>query len=159
MKKILLFALMLIGLNINAQDSQEQKKPVKWISYLKANAEGGTDLIIKAKMDEGWHIFTANPGGDGLAIPTTIVVSMMQGDNSMELPVGDEVASQAPKKMKIEGMGEVNYYEKEVSYAFPIDALQTRKFDVTIEYQTCNDKMCLPPVKELIEVSDSTPKE
>jgi thiol:disulfide interchange protein len=155
MKKILILCFALLSLNLIAQDTP---KPVKWTSYLEDNEEGETEIIIKAIIEKDWHVFTSAPGGDGLAIPTTIVVGMMIGDLAMELPVGDEVANQTPKEMTMEGMGKLKYYEGELSYAFPINSLKTRKFTVTVNYQTCNDKMCLPPETVVLDVSDASGK-
>jgi hypothetical protein len=151
MKNVLIIIALFLGLNSFAQNAVAPEKPVKWSTYIK-DVDGEPNLFIKATVEKGWHYFANIPGGDGLAIPTNIVVSYMDNDQSMEFPVSDAQADNQPKEHNMEGMGKVKYFESDVIYSFPISSLKTRMFTVSIEYQCCNDKMCLPPTSEMLEV-------
>jgi thiol:disulfide interchange protein DsbD len=151
MKKILLLAFMAIGLMTSAQNASNPEKPVQWSANIE-NFEGEPHLYIRAKVEKGWHFFSANPGGDGLAIPTEIRVTWSNGDGELEVPVLDAQANLPPVEHEIEGMGKLKYFEGDVVYSFPIAALNTRNFTIDINYQCCNDKMCLPPAIEQLEV-------
>jgi Disulphide bond corrector protein DsbC len=151
MKKIILICLTLLSFGAFAQNANIPEKPVKWTANIE-NVEGEPHLFIRAKTEKGWHFFSDTPGGDGMAIPTEIVVAFKQGETDMELPIHDAQANNPPTKHKMEGMGEVSYYEGDVVYSFPIATLNTRIFTIRVGYQCCNDKLCLPPANEEIEV-------
>lgn len=151
MKKIIIICMMLLGFNSYAQNNAIPEKPVQWTANIE-NVDGEPYLFIRATAEKGWHFFSDSPGGDGLAIPTEITVSFKQGDAEMELPVKDAQADKQPTKHKMEGMGEVSYFEGNVVYSFPISSLNTRALGVTVSYQCCNDKMCLAPASDIVEV-------
>jgi thiol:disulfide interchange protein len=143
MKKIVSSILLIIAIAFgsNAQNAN----PVKW-NYTVVKTDNGTELQIHAAIEKGWHIFTAKPGGDDLAIPTEIKVEFVDGKGVKNVViVGDRQANQKPTKKNIEGMGIVNYFENDLVYKTNYNAFEAQQILIHITYQTCNDQMCLPP--------------
>jgi Disulphide bond corrector protein DsbC len=143
MKKILL--TICIGLLTIKNTKAQNASPVKW-DYKIEKASYGNELQLHAAIDKGWHIFCNKPGGDDLAIPTTISVVFVNANNQKDtVMLTDRQANQKPTRLNIEGFGVVNYFEKDLVYKTNFDAYPAKQILIHINYQTCNDKMCLPP--------------
>jgi hypothetical protein len=143
----MLFTSLLTFKNAKAQTSD--KVPVKWTCNVSKNADNVNTLFVKASIDKGYHIFSGKPGDeDGFLIPTTIEIEIGAAPaNVIKIPITDRHANKKPIQAKMEGIGTVNFYEKEVVYSIPFEVVgNNSNAVVNITYQCCNDKMCLPPV-------------
>jgi hypothetical protein len=149
MKNLLLLCIISLSMTLWAQDNKVPEKPVVWNTYIK-QVESEPYIFITAKLAPGWHYFSNEPGGDGLAIPTIIKFMFTQDGMELEVPVSDAQADKSPTKHRMEGMGEVSYFEGEVTYSFPITDIKGKDFLISVDYQCCNDRMCLPPASEIL---------
>ncbi len=142
-----LFAFVTTNAQENNNDAQAID-PVQWSYTIANNIDSVSVIQIKATMLEGYHIFTNNPGDeDGFLTPTTISVEFYDAKGSLvQMPVTDRVANKKAKTVNMEGIGKVNYFEKEVVYTMPFSAKPIlRGASINISYQCCNESMCFPP--------------
>jgi hypothetical protein len=149
--KFLSTLIMIIGLAFAslAQDAP----PVTWASSMSVNNEG-TYLNIQATMLKDWHIFAHQPGGDDMIIPTDITLTYTDdAGKKYTVPVTDRQANKKPATHYMDGIGDVKYFEDGVVYTAVINEKVSGNITITISYQTCNNKMCLPPANVVLTQS------
>jgi len=142
LKKILFSCIMLI---VALGASSQVVEPVKWFFSQTKVSEMEYDLLLKAKIDEGWHLYgTELP--EGGPIKTSFYFENLE---NVELS-GDIVASKGTiDKFDPSFQLQVNYYETEVTF--------TQRVKVThdfcsvkgyVEFMSCNDETCTPPMNK-----------
>lgn len=120
--------------------------PVLWSFASKKLADKTYEIRLTANIQSGWHLYSQSQPADAINIPTEIVFN----NNPLIRLDG---------KAKETGKMEV-YTDKRLGisahqYADQVDFVQKVKLKVnaktnisgTVEYQTCDDKKCLPPRK------------
>ena len=149
MRKLLLTAALAACLTAAPAD------PVTWTLNLQpAPVKAGARFTVKllAVVQEGWHMYSLKPMDEG-PIPTRIWMAEGQ-------PFSLYGAVQAPEPRVIQdpsfGM-EVELYEGEAVFTLPVRvapgaAPGTQKLVVSASYQSCNNKLCLPPKTVKVEV-------
>jgi thiol:disulfide interchange protein DsbD len=130
--------------------------PVVWklqnppAAPVKAGARFNVKLL--AEVQEGWHLYSLKPMAEG-PIPTRIWIAEGQ-------PFSLAGAVQSPDPQVIEdpsfGM-EVELYEGEVVFTLPVRVAAgaspgAQKLVVSASYQSCNNKLCLPPKTVKVEL-------
>ena len=138
MKKI--FSLLLIFIVYTTQ--AQILEPVKWSFSSKKVSENEADLLITAKIDAGWHVYSQfiDEGGP---IPTSFTFTPSSGYS-----LSGKV-SEAPKATsafdKNFGM-QISWHEKQVVFK---QRIKVKNPAVTVsgvlEFMVCNDQRCLPP--------------
>ena len=139
MKKILLVLLVLSSITSFAQDAASI---VKWtFSSAKGSEPNKYILTASAKIDEGWHVFAPDPGGDGLLIPTEIKFT----GKTVLKNVSKLIPFRRPITKEMTGVGFVNYYEGEITFTVSFEIAKPTTIAGTVSFQCCDDKMCLAP--------------
>jgi|688.fasta_scaffold52812_2 DsbC/DsbD-like thiol-disulfide interchange protein len=135
---------LLIAMIVTSQLLAQNPNPVKWSFYSLKDKEAEVYTIYaKATIEDGWHVFSPTPGGDGLLIPTQLTFDhpeKFREMNAMQVE-GKEISK------NMEGVGLVNYYEHEVIFKINVEPYQAHSVTGNISYQLCNDMMCLPPTE------------
>ena len=136
MKKIL-FAVW--GFFLLVAASWAQENPVKWkcsVKYLKGNE---AELVIKANVGGGYHLYSQDAGG---ALPTTF---NFPESGNFKL-VGTASENPAPVEENDEFLGMVRFFAKDAEFRQKITIHTEEDFtiDATVDYQVCNDETCLP---------------
>ena len=138
MKQLFFILLMLTSTLGFAQEGSS----VKWtFSHHKGNNPNEYVLVAKASIKEGFHVFSTDPGGDGLMIPTDVVLN----DKSVFNKTGSFIPSRRPITKKMEGIGMVNYFEGDIEFTLTVETSKATAIEGVLTYQCCNDKMCFPP--------------
>ena len=75
MKKILILFILSVGLMLKGYGQEKRQKPINWTLEVKSLGENNYELVAKANMDEGFHIWALNAGGDGSFINTEIAAA------------------------------------------------------------------------------------
>jgi thiol:disulfide interchange protein len=137
-KQILLISLIL-GSYIFA--SGQLLKPVKWSFEQKPSGNGGIELLVKASIDPGWHLYsTVLP--EGGPIKTTFTFTP---DSTNFKEIGGIILKSSPIKEhdKIFDM-DLEFFSKEALFVQRFKTLTTHPFDLkgSIEYQICNNETC-----------------
>jgi len=138
MKAVLLSMFLFATMAVSAQN------PVTWTFTSKKLTNGNYEIHMTATIDKGWHLYSQMQPEDAIAIPTTFSITT----NPLIEVVG---------KIKEEGKMEkfhdkeldlsANQYSKTVNFVQVIKLKGKAKTNFTgsVEYQTCDDKKCLPP--------------
>jgi len=136
-KLLLLLAVTLAGTGAFAQVQGR----VTWAYAAKKVSATEAVILLKATMDNGWHIYSQNVK-DGGPIKTSF-----KFQPSKEFKLSGKVIEPKPV-VKYEPAFKMNvaYFENSVVFQQKIK-LTGKKATVkgTLEYMTCNDHQCLPP--------------
>jgi thiol:disulfide interchange protein DsbD len=141
-KKILILTIV----SFLAVSSQAQLNPVTWSFSAVKTSDKMYEVHMKATIQDGWHLYSQKQPADAIAIPTEFVVNP------------NPLFSLEGKVKEVGKMEVMNDKELGVSanqYAVTVDFVQKIKlksnvktsFNGTVEYQTCDDKKCLPAKK------------
>ena len=130
--------------------------PVAWkIQGAPAKAvKPGARFSVKlaAQVEEGWHLYSMKSLPDG-PIPTRIWIGEGQ-----PFELAGSVAAPPPQAVQDPNFNmEVEFYEGQTVFTVPVRvapgaAAGPQKLQVSASYQSCNDKLCLPPRTVKIEV-------
>jgi DsbC/DsbD-like thiol-disulfide interchange protein len=130
--------------------------PVAWklqpasAAPVKAGARFNVKLL--AAVQEGWHLYSLKPMAEG-PIPTRIWIAEGQ-----PFSLAGTVQSPDPRVMQDPSFGmEVELYEGEAVFTLPVRVAPSaapgaQTLVVSASYQSCNNKLCLPPKTVKVEV-------
>ncbi len=139
MKKLLL----LMGFVFVAFSSRAQLNPVIWSFSAEKVGDKMYEIHMKATIQNGWHLFSQNQPEDAIAIPTAFSIRA----NPLFKPEGKikEVGKIEVMKDAVLGIS-ANQYSHTVDFVQKIKLKSNAKTNFTgnVEYQTCDDKKCLP---------------
>lgn len=151
------FLTLLVTLVVAALSAQIYE-PVKWSHELKSTGKNTGEVIIKASMDEGWHLYGLSLPKGGPQ-PTVIVFQEMKNARK----VGEiKAPSQLLKEFDANFDMELNWYKKEAVFiqAISFDDISKVSIKGYVEFMACNDESCLPPTKSTFSLgSNATPEE
>ena len=139
MKKLLFVALgFLVAHGAMAQN------PVSWTFTSKKTGDKEYELRMTATIQPGWHLYSQSQPDDAIAQPTTF------NFNSNPLLNFEGKVKELGKleKYKDEKLDiSANQYSNKVDFVQKVKIKGKAKTNVTgkLEYQTCDDKKCLPP--------------
>lgn len=137
-KKLFLFALLfgtcIVGFG-------QLLKPVKWSLEQKPTGNGEIELIFKASIQAGWHLYSTSLP-EGGPIKTTFTFT---GDSTKYRTEGKITPKTTPTKEhdKIFDM-DLEFFSREAIFVQKIKVLSNQSFDLTgtIEYQSCDNETC-----------------
>ena len=136
------FALLISVLTVSAQIPD----PVQWTYSAKKIADKTYELHLTANIQNNWHLYSQTQPADAINEPTTI--------NFQKNPL--ITLNGCTKEIgKMELFRDVKLKISANQYAGKVDFVQLVKLRAniktnivgTLEYQTCDDKKCLPPKK------------
>lgn len=139
MKLSVLIASVLLTISLQAQ-----LNPVSWSFSAKKVGDKTYEVQMVATMQTGWHLYSQVQPEDAIAIPTTFTITpnpLFTLDGKIK-----EVGKMEVMKDKDLGVS-ANQYSKTVTFVQKINLKANVKtnFKGNVEYQTCDDKKCLPP--------------
>lgn len=141
MKKTGLFSLFFLILFAGSAQN-----PVSWDFAAKKLSANSYEIRMTATMQSGWHLYSQNQPEDAIAIPTTFTIN----NNPLISLKGKIKEIGKMEKFKDEGLDlSANQYSNKVDFVQVVDLRGKVKTNFTgnVEYQTCDDKKCLPPKK------------
>jgi Disulphide bond corrector protein DsbC len=142
MKKfIFLFTIILAATVANAQ-----LNPVSWTFTARKITDKTYEIHMKATMQAGWHLYSQTQPEDAIAIPTTFTLT----SNPLLIADGKIKETGAMEKFHDAKLDiSANQYANTVDFVQKIKLKAKAKaktnFSGSVEYQTCDDKKCLPP--------------
>ena len=141
---ILLFFLAVVGVRAQMSD------PVHFTSQLKDLKNGEAELIFKATIDAGWHVYSTGLGSEGPISATFNKVKMDGAETVGMLQARGKEIKQYDKLFEME----VRYFENSVTFVQKIKFTKPKyDIDCYIEYGACNDQACLPPSEAALKAS------
>lgn len=150
---LFLFALLTSHFSMTAQMIED---PTQWTYELKKKSDKVYDLVFKLKLKEHWHIWSLNPGGDGLQIPPEFTID----NNPAVKKMGSIKESGKLISEEIDGVdGKVNYFLNQVVYTQTVEVANNTTIKGKHRYQVCDETQCLAPKTKSfsLEVTDSKP--
>ena len=140
MKRVVFFLVMAMGISA----ANAQLNPVSWSFTSKKIADKTYEIHLTANMQSGWHLYSQVQPEDAIAIPTGFKIN------------SNPLMSLEGKIKEVGKMEKFHDAKLEVSanqYADKVDFVQVVKLKAnvktnltgSVEYQTCDDKKCLPP--------------
>ena len=143
MKKIIYTLLILtVGSGVMAQIPD----PVQWTYTSKKIADKTYEVHLTATLQTNWHLYSQTQPADAINQPTEILFKKnpLVNFNGKVKEVG-KLQLFKDAKLKISA----NQYAGKVDFVQIIKLKADIKTNVvgSVEYQTCDDKKCLPPKK------------
>lgn len=118
--------------------------PVSWTFSAKKTSDKTYEVHMTANIQSGWHIYSQTQPDDAIAVPTSVTI------NNNPLVKLDGKIKEVGKleKYKDETVKATNHqYSTKVDFVQVVKLKSSAKTNVTgsVEFQTCDDKKCLPP--------------
>lgn len=140
-KTALFFLFSILSATIFAQI----QNPAKWKFSVDKISDSEAELILKADIDKGWHVYSQTMPGDSGPLPTTFY---FEKDKRYQL-IGKTTESK-PHEI-FDKVFEMNsrFFEEEATFRQKIKILSSETFSVkgTLTFMACNDQTCLPPTE------------
>jgi len=138
------FTFLTVLVLISLQSVAQILEPVKWSFGSKQN-RNEVQLIFKAKIDNGWHLYdTSLP--EGGPVPTSINYN----DSSKFEFVGE--LQKLPKPVNVFDetfQMDLRYFNHQAEFVqtIKLKSGQPVNIDGYVEFMVCNDETCLPPTE------------
>ena len=117
------------------------------ISWSVAHDKAENELVFKAELAEGWHIYSQYMDENAGPIPTSFEI---EGEH-IEL-IGDVVEPE-PTEVYDENFGsDIAYFSDEAIFAQKLSASSKGLINIEVVYMLCNDEGCLPPTVSEFEI-------
>ncbi len=143
MKKLILGSVFMLIAGIA---SAQVLTPVVWSFNAKKVADKTYEIHLVATIQNGWHLYSQTQPADAINVPTEITFGknpLLKLDGKTKESGKMEVFTD--KKLGISA----NQYKDKVEFIQKIKVRSNVKTNVvgSVEFQTCDDKKCLPPKK------------
>lgn len=139
MKKTgLLSIIFFFVMTVSAQN------PVSWTFSAKKSGTNIYEVHMTATIQQGWHLYSQQQPEDAIAIPTTFIIN----NNPLFQLNGKIKETGKLEKFTDKDLGlSANQYSRKVDFVQVVNLKGKVKTNFTgsVEYQTCDDKKCLPP--------------
>jgi hypothetical protein len=135
----LVATFFLCMLAVNAQLS-----PVTWSFTATKVSDKIYEVHMKATIQSGWHLYSQSQPSDAIVNPTTFTINA----NPLFTKEGKIKEVGKMELMKDVTLGiSANQYSRSVDFVQKIKLKGNVKTNLNgnVEYQTCDDKKCLPP--------------
>lgn len=148
MRKSFCISMMtiLIMLGSASEAGAQVRNPVKWTYSARPSGAGKYEVVVRATLEKGWHMYSQNTP-DGGPIPTAFRFTKNPLVD-MTGPV-KEVGKLEKRHEKLFGV-DVHQFSNEVTFVQNVTVKGKVKTNVsgTVEYMVCNDTECLPPATQ-----------
>jgi len=139
MKKWLFLIVLTLGSYLLHAQS-----PVSWSFNSKKISEKTYEVHLTANIQSGWHLYSQDQPSDAIAIPTSVTINnnpLLKLDGKVK-----EVGSMEKFNDKNLGIS-AHQYSNTVDFVQVVKIKSNAKTNVSgsVEFQTCDDKKCLPP--------------
>lgn len=128
----------MVGLGAKAQN------PVSWTFTAKKVADKTYEIHMTANIQDNWHLYSQTQPDDAIAMPTTFTI------NPNPLFTLEGKIKEVGKLEKFHDAKldlSANQYSNTVNFVqvVKLKANVKTNFSGNVEFQTCDDKKCLPP--------------
>jgi len=144
-------ALLFSWLILVASAFGQPASKIKWSSHVlsgESKPNGKVMVEVDAQIEPKWHLY-ALPPTKADNIPTTITV---------EAPAKlDGKVSQDKPQFKFDNnfQAQVEFFETSAKFTVPVILGPDGKGSLKVNYQACNDRMCLPPTNVSVPIGGS----
>lgn len=140
-----IFYALVILFSVNKSTAQAPN-PVQWAYSAKKIADKTYEIHLTASIQTNWHLYSQTQPADAIVEPTEIKF------NKNPLVIFESYVKEVGKmqlfkdeKLKIAA----NQYSSQVDFVQVVKLKANVKTNVvgSVQFQTCDDKKCLPPKK------------
>ena len=120
--------------------------PVKWSSKIEMTGDNTGEVVLKATIEAGWHVYSDDCPPDAGPEPLSVKFTDLKG---VELTGGLKADKASTRVHDDMFDADVNYWENSVTLRQAFKATE-RDFaiDGYVRFGACNDQNCTPPGKE-----------
>ena len=142
LRLLLILSLLTVSFSVKAQ---EFINPVQW-SVSVVPTDQGHDLMMTAKIDQGWHLYSQTQFGDEFEGPIRTEFYYNASDSTYVLQGPTQEPEVTPVYDPVFEL-DVIYFEEEVRFVQPIKIINAKGNTLTAEvyYSVCDAEKCLPP--------------
>lgn len=139
MKKTILFLSAFFAFSATFAQS-----PVAWAFSSKKTGANVYEVHLTATIQPGWHLYAQNQPADAVALPTGFTFN---GNPLLSLDGKVKEVGKLEKFRDEKLDVSANQYSGKVDFVQVVKVRGAAKTNVTgkLEFQTCDDKKCLPP--------------
>lgn len=140
MLKRTLFFLLLLPFLVNAQ----VLTPVKWSTETKDLGNNEYEVLLHAKIESGWHMYSQNHPPTGIGVPATIT---FEKNTNYELVGKTTESGKLLDKYSELFQQQEKYYENKVTFKQKVKLKSDKPAEIkfSAETQVCDAEKCLPP--------------
>ncbi len=140
MLKRTLFFLFLLPFVVSAQ----VLTPVEWSTETKDLGNDEYEVLLHAKIDEGWHMYSQKHPDSGIGVPATITFE--ENPNVKLIGQVDEIGKLIDRYSEMFQQDE-KLYENKVTFRQKVKLKNAKETTVkfSAETQVCDHEKCLPP--------------
>lgn len=157
MKFVKFFLLVIVAAISSMMAFAQPIDPVAWSSSVEKVAEGEYRIVIKADVEQGWHIYDLGPYELGGPMATAFT---FEPSSDYELVGGVEAQGELVRHYDDIYEMEIGYYESEVVFSQVVKSAGS-KIVAAVEYMACNDENCITADSDFTfnvgEISEAAP--
>ena len=157
MKFVKVFLLVIVAALSSVMAFAQPIDPVAWNSSVEKVAEGEYRIVIKANVEQGWHIYDLGPYALGGPMATAFT---FEPSSDYELVGGVEAQGELVRHYDDIYEMEIGYYEGEVVFSQVVKSAGS-KITAAVEYMACNDENCITADSDFTfnvgEISEAAP--
>lgn len=130
--------------------------PVSWSTEVVQTADGEFDLLMNAKIDKGWHLYSQSlPSDDG-----PIATEFTFPKNASYTLVGKVKEPEPVTEYDPNFDMDLNYFKKEVTFIQKLKYSKSVPLSITAEvyFMVCDEEKCLPPEYVDLEFNIDVPE-
>ena len=122
--------------------------PVKWDMTVEKTGENTFDLLLNAKIEKGWYVYSQFLTGEDGPVPTTLY-----WDDNDVVKIEGTAKEESNEKDKLAGFDkvfemDVTKFKNELTLRQSVSATDlTKPLTGAVEFMTCDDARCLPPAE------------
>lgn len=148
MRRVFLSVLVILITSLITLTNAQVLEPVKWSTTTRQIDNTTFEIIFKASIDKGWHLYGLNIPANG---PVATSFTFEQ-NNSYEL-IGKPISSIKPKVLFDNTFEmELELFDGSVTFRQKVQLKEkTAAVKGSIEFMSCDDSRCLPPVTKDFE--------
>jgi hypothetical protein len=146
------FIVAIMVFSLAGSVSAQVLNPVQWTFTSTKVADNVYEIKLTANVQSGWHIFSQKQPSDAINNPTEILFNK----NPLIAMDGNTRESGNMEKVSDKRLGiSANQYSGKVEFIQKVKLKAKVKTNISgsVEYQTCDDKKCLPPKKLVFNVA------
>lgn len=155
-----LLPLFLMGMPASVATGAQESAPVPvhWTAAVKVDQlrlEPGekVSLALTGDIDPGWHLYAFPQPPGSPVIPTEVTVP----DGQALSLSGDIKPPKAASQMDPTVGAQTDFYRDSVTFDLPLKVGKKpragkQSLELEVRYQACNDRLCLPPRTDKVQV-------
>lgn len=130
-------------------DAQIIADPTTWTFNASKLKDNEYELKIHCSLKPEWHLWSLDPGGDGLLVPPSFKFT-----KNPQVLIHEKI-KESGKKISKEFPGTdgvTHFFENEITYTQKLKVLSNTSIKGNVNYQTCDHSQCLKAVDRAFEI-------